>query len=57
MWFPHDVLRELVSRLAEVRPVSADGTRLKNELSNALKQHGQVVEEQSSRLQQQNMDS
>lgn len=55
MWFPHDLLREMVSRLADTRPASADGARLQDELGSALKQHRQIVEEQSLRLQQQNM--
>ena len=55
VWFPHDLLRDLVSRLGGDRPQSGDASRLQSELDSALRQHRQSVEEQSSRLQQQSM--
>ena len=51
VWFPHDLLGDLASRLAGNG--AGRNSRLHSELDSALKQHRQAVEEQSSRLQQQ----
>lgn len=56
VWFPHDMLEDLVLRLARDRPGSTHAAEVEHQLRSALRQHRQAVMEQSSRLQQHSME-
>ena len=52
VWLPHDLLDDLVLRLEAGMPASAPTRGVGSRLREALRQHRQTAEEQSSRLQQ-----
>lgn len=56
VWFPHDLLEDLVLRLGRDRPGSTHAAEMEHQLRSAMKQHRQAVTEQSSRLQQHSME-